>query len=64
MLKEEAIKHFGNMARLAKAIGVTRQAVYQWQGPEVPELYQYKLHHLTRGALPLSPHLQRSRAHL
>jgi hypothetical protein len=58
MQKSEAIQHFGSASKLAKALGLkSRQAIYQWPD-EVPELYQYKLHHLTRGKLPLSPDLK------
>jgi hypothetical protein len=57
MLKTEAIKHFGSAQKLAHACGLkSRQAVYLWPD-EVPEKYQYKLHHLTGGALELSPSL-------
>lgn len=57
MLKTEAIKHFGSAQKLAHACGLkSRQAVYLWPD-EVPEKYQYKLHHLTGGALELSPRL-------
>lgn len=61
MQKQEAIEHFGNANRLAKALGLTRQAVYAWKDGELPELYQYKLHHLTDGKLPLSPSLAEAR---
>lgn len=57
MQKQEAIAYFGNANRLAKALGLSRQAIYAWKGPDVPELYQYRLHRLTEGALPLSPEL-------
>jgi hypothetical protein len=57
MQKQEAIQYYGNANRLAKALGVSRQAVYAWKGPEVPPPYQYKLHYLTDGKLPLSPEL-------
>jgi hypothetical protein len=54
MQKTEAIEHFGGAAKLAHALGLkSRQAIYAWP-EEVPELYQYKLHHLSGGKLPLS----------
>lgn len=57
MQKADAIRHFGSVAKVAKAVGLkTRQAVYMWP-EEVPDLYQYKLHHLSKGKLKLSPHL-------
>jgi len=52
MLKSAAIEHFGGAAKLAAALGLTRQAVHAW--PDVvPDLYQYKLHVITGGKLPL-----------
>jgi hypothetical protein len=58
MQKSEAIEHFGGATKLANALGLkSRQAIYAWP-EEVPELYQYKLYHLTRGKLPLSPGLK------
>ena len=53
MQKSEAIKFFGGAQQLANALGLkSRQAIYAW--PEkVPDLYQYKLHHLSGGQLPL-----------
>lgn len=58
MQKSDAIEHFGNASKLAKALGLSRQAVYAWKDGEIPELYQYKLHHMTGGELPLSPNLE------
>lgn len=53
MEKREAIQHFGSVIKLAAALGLSRQAIYLW--PErVPDLYQYKLHHMSGGVLPLS----------
>ncbi len=50
MTKQEAIKFYGSGAALARALGLTRQAVSLW--PDiVPDLYQYKLQVLTRGKL-------------
>jgi transcriptional regulator with XRE-family HTH domain len=31
MRKEEAINRFGSVASLATALGITRQAIYQWE---------------------------------
>lgn len=42
MLKVEAIKAFDGVRNLAEALGITREAVYQW--PEVvPRLRQYEI---------------------
>lgn len=61
MQKSEAIEHFGGPQKLADALGLkSRQAIYAWP-EEVPELYQYKLHHLTKGKLPLSPQYRAGR---
>jgi hypothetical protein len=44
----EAIAHYGSQAQLARAIGVTRQAVHAWLlAGAIPELQQYKLESLT-----------------
>ena len=58
MRKSDAIEFFGGAQQLANVLGLkSRQAIYAWP-EEVPELYQYKLAHLTAGKLPLSDHLQ------
>lgn len=58
MLTAHAIRHFGSAQGVALASGLkTRQAVYGW-GREVPDLYQFRLHYLTGGALRLSPRLR------
>lgn len=49
MTKSQAIKHFGSISALAKALGVTYEAVRQWE--EVPELRQYQIERLTGGDL-------------
>lgn len=60
MQKSDAIEMFGGATKLAKAVGLkSRQAIYAWP-EEVPDLYQYKLHHLSGGKLPLSPRLEQS----
>lgn len=56
MQKSEAIKHFGGVKKLAEAVGRSRQAIHAW-GDTVPDLYQYKLHQLTQGELPLDERL-------
>lgn len=53
MRKTEAIEHFGGVQKLADVLALTRQAIWSW--PEiVPDLYQYKLHHLSEGRLPIT----------
>jgi len=50
MKKADAIRHYGSVRRLADALGITYQAIYQW-GEDVPESSAYKLQVLTGGAL-------------
>lgn len=52
MQKTQAIEHFGGVKKLATTLGISRQAIHKWP-PVVPDLYQYKLHHLSNGKLPL-----------
>ena len=53
----DAIRHFGTVAALAEALGIKRQAVYQW-GDRVPEQRAYQLQVITAGALRVrQPHL-------
>lgn len=49
MTKTQAIKHFGSISALAKALNVTYEAVRQWS--VVPELRQYQIERLTKGVL-------------
>ncbi|MCO5191348.1 MAG: Cro/CI family transcriptional regulator [Anaerolineae bacterium] len=50
MKTEEAIKYFGNQVKLAKALGITKQAVSRW-GDTVPVGRAYQLQAVTNGAL-------------
>lgn len=52
MTKTQAIKHFGSVSALAKTLGVTYEAVRQWE--VVPELRQYQIERITKGALKAS----------
>lgn len=49
MTKSQAIQHFGSISVLAKVLGVTYEAIRQWD--EVPELRQYQIERITKGAL-------------
>jgi hypothetical protein len=50
MQKETVIKHFGSAARVARALGVSRQAVHKW--PDlIPELSALRLDRITEGKL-------------
>ncbi|SDS43247.1 Cro/CI family transcriptional regulator [Pseudomonas prosekii] len=50
MNRADAIKHFKGITPLAKALGITYEAVRQW-GDEIPQLRQYQLELLTNGQL-------------
>ncbi|WDG52468.1 Cro/CI family transcriptional regulator [Pseudomonas chlororaphis] len=54
MTKSQAIKHFGSISALAKALNVTYEAVRQWE--VVPELRQYQIERITQGTLKASQH--------
>lgn len=58
MTFDDIKSYYGSAAKAAKELGMKRQAIYRWQ-EGVPELTQYKLHYLTKGALPLDPGLRR-----
>jgi DNA-binding transcriptional regulator YdaS (Cro superfamily) len=42
MTKEEAVRRFGSVRALAKALGISTQAVAQW-GEDVPPLRVYQI---------------------
>ena len=46
MKKTDAINFYGTSSRLAKALGITPQAVYKWPST-VPMVRQYQLSELT-----------------
>lgn len=50
MRTSEAVVCFGSVRELAKALGVTEQAVYLW-GEYPPPLRQYEIEDLTSGKL-------------
>lgn len=59
MQKSDAIRYFGSAQRVATVCGLkSRQAIYAWPD-EVPDNYQYRLHHESGGDLKLSPRLRR-----
>lgn len=49
MKKNEAVRHFGSITNLAKALGVSKQAVSQWK--VIPDGRQYQLEVITEGKL-------------
>lgn len=50
MTLDQARVYFGNYARLAEALGISRGAITQWNG-SIPEPRQIELHRITKGAL-------------
>jgi biotin operon repressor len=50
MTKQQAVKHFKTGAKLAEALGITHQAVYDW-GDKIPEVRQYQIEVVTKGQL-------------
>ena len=55
MKTADAIKHYDGIGkRLAEALGVTPQCVYQW-GKNVPRLYALEIEKLTEGKLQAGP---------
>ena len=54
MKTQEAIDFFHGAGPLAKALGITRQAVHDW-GETVPELRAYQLSQISRGHLKPPP---------
>jgi|TARA_R100001530_G_scaffold129413_1_gene99740 hypothetical protein len=54
MTKQQAISHFKSVAALARVLGISTQAVYDW-GDQVPELRQLQLEKITDGALTAEP---------
>lgn len=50
MTLEEAREYFGNYAKIAEALSISRGAITQWAGV-IPEERQLELHKLTKGVL-------------
>ena len=53
MRTKEAIEHFGGVTKLAKALGLTRDAIYKW-GAYPPNETQYKIMVLSGGRLAVT----------
>jgi len=55
MTLEDTIQHAGGVTALAKALGVTRAAIYQWQKGVMPQPAQRdKLKEITNGEFDFS----------
>lgn len=52
----EAINFFGNRAKLAAALNISRTAVYQWKS-KIPIRRQYEIEKMTKGELKSDFHL-------
>lgn len=50
MKKKDVLEYFGNVAKTARALKISVQAVYKW-GDEIPETMQFKIQVLTKGKL-------------
>lgn len=48
--KQDIILFFGGVDRLAKALGITRQAIYQWKNT-IPRACGYQIEVLSHGRL-------------
>ena len=59
----DVIRHFESEEAVARALGITRQAVNLWKAPNVvAEGSAYKLQVITAGRLQVDPSLYRKRA--
>ena len=58
MLTKDVIKHYGSRAKLAEAIGYSRQAIYRW-GRYVPEAAAYRIAAASAGRFSVNPSLYR-----
>lgn len=56
MYKEDLIEYYGSQANIARALGITRQAVNLWD-TIVPEGIAYKVESLTEQELKVDPRL-------
>lgn len=61
MTYDDAIKHFGSQAKLARALNVRQPSVYEWRERGIPLVRQYQIERITLGRLrvddPLIEHL-------
>ena len=53
MTTDEAVKLWGGQTRLAKALGITRDAIYKWRDYP-PMAYQYQIMVLSGGRLSVT----------
>ncbi|MFV9067746.1 Cro/CI family transcriptional regulator [Serratia fonticola] len=62
MYKTDAVKHFGNLTKLAQAAGVKLPSASAW-GELIPEKRAARLERLTNGALIYDPALYTGENH-
>lgn len=55
MTREDAIRHYGSAAEVARVLGISRAAVTKWGDDPIPEGSAYKLQALSSGALRVNP---------
>ena len=53
MTTQEAVQFWGGQTRLAKALGITRDAIYKWRDYP-PMAYQYQIMVLSGGRLSVT----------
>lgn len=58
MKKNDVIKHFGTLEKVAVALGISVSAVSQW-GEVIPEKNAYRLQEITGGKLKVKHSLYR-----
>lgn len=54
MLVSDVLEHFKSRAEIARALGLSKKAVYQW-GEHVPPLRAAQLQRITHGKLKFDP---------
>lgn len=50
---EKAIKHFGSQSELARAVGISRQAVSKWRSEGVPLSQAIVIERVTNGRVTM-----------
>lgn len=58
MKKDDVLKHFGTLERVAATLGISISAVSQW-GKIIPEKNAYRLQEITKGKLKVQHSLYR-----
>jgi len=61
MFTAEAVNYYGTKSRIAKELGLTKQAISHW-GELVPKGHAYQLHVKTNGKLKVRPELYEAHA--